>query len=101
MQWLHASDYSELAEAWNIGCRWVFDMLDPVSHILRSILGGRTCISIERQANRTIANCMGENLNTCAIQFRDKLFVFSRVPQQFTRKARVIRVGRQHSGCMR
>src|SRR5262249_23614773 len=80
MQRLETGYHSQLAEARNIAGGYGFNVLDAVAGI-RAVIGLlRFPVGIQGQANRAIADSMGEDLNTVAVEFCDRFLISRRIP---------------------
>src|SRR6266700_165632 len=71
-------------------------MLNPMTRVLCSIDLRSVLIRIECCADRLVANCVSEDLNSTAVKFRNSLLVFCNVPKQLPRERGIIVIGRQH-----
>ena len=59
-------------------------MLNPMTHVLCSVDLGSILIRIQCCADRTVANCMREDLNSATVELGNALLVFFNVPKQLS-----------------
>ena len=70
MQRLKTGDDAELPEPRKVGSGSIFNMLDAVAGIVSVVGLLRVFVSVKRQSNRAVADGVGEDLDSLAIQFR-------------------------------
>ena len=81
MQGLHAGDHAEFAEARDVRGGCVLDVLDAVAGIFGSVYGRGIFVGVEGGANGAIADGVGEDLNSPAVELSHKILVLLGFPQ--------------------
>ena len=80
MEWLHACDYPEAPETRNVGCRSVFNVLDPMPGIVCAVHLAGVLIRVKCKTNRPISDGVSTNLNVSAIEFGHEALIAFGIP---------------------